>query len=171
MTIDACTCCCVAKAGRLMSKECTAFTRSWVRSGTKSQKRRVRPKLREERAQALIPTTSDFVHDQLATGRGIRILTVAGTFSRFSSQSIRASATRAGCRGHTGQGMPNQGYPKTIGSTRASSSSPATSIYGPIDAASSWISRDQASRPAMPSSSRQRQIPGGVPEHTLVSEP
>jgi hypothetical protein len=27
----------------------------------------------------------DFVHDQLATGRKIRVLTVVNTFSRFSS--------------------------------------------------------------------------------------
>ncbi|AWI60710.1 hypothetical protein AB395_00005533 (plasmid) [Sinorhizobium fredii CCBAU 45436] len=37
----------------------------------------------------------DFVHDKLATGRKIRILTVVDTFSRFLPSSIRASATGA----------------------------------------------------------------------------
>jgi putative transposase len=42
----------------------------------------------------------DFVHDQLATGRKIRVLTVIDTFSRYSQRSIRASATgaRTWCR-------------------------------------------------------------------------
>ncbi len=35
----------------------------------------------------------DFVHDQLATGRKIRVLTVVDTFSRFSPASIPGSAT------------------------------------------------------------------------------
>lgn len=109
-----------------MSNESTAFTRSWVRSGTKPQKRRVRPKLREERAQALIPTTSDFVHDQLAAGRGIRILTVADTFSRFSSQSTRASATRA-----------RMSWPHWTGHAE-----PGLSEDDPVDQGIEFISRD-----------------------------
>ncbi|NKM43380.1 IS3 family transposase [Rhizobium laguerreae] len=53
----------------------------------KVPKRRVKAKLRAERTE---PTHSnhvwamDFVHDQLATGRKIRVLTVVDTFSRFS---------------------------------------------------------------------------------------
>jgi putative transposase len=53
----------------------------------KTPKRRVKAKLREDRTA---PSRSnevwamDFVHDQLATGRKIRVLTVIDAFSRFS---------------------------------------------------------------------------------------
>lgn len=53
----------------------------------KSPKRRVKAKLREDRTAAVNSNdvwAMDFVHDQLATGRKIRILTVVDTFSRFS---------------------------------------------------------------------------------------
>ena len=52
----------------------------------KTPKRRVKAKLREDRAPAIRPNdvwAMDFVHDQLATGRKLRILTVVDTFSRF----------------------------------------------------------------------------------------
>ena len=45
----------------------------------KTPKRRVKAKLREDRAPAVRPNNvwaMDFVHDQLATGRKLRILTV-----------------------------------------------------------------------------------------------
>ena len=53
----------------------------------KTPKRRVKAKLREDRREATYPNETwamDFVHDQLATGRKIRILTVVDTFTRFS---------------------------------------------------------------------------------------
>ncbi len=53
----------------------------------KTPKRRVKAKLRDDRKQATQPNETwamDFVHDQLATGKKIRVLTVADTFSRFS---------------------------------------------------------------------------------------
>ena len=53
----------------------------------KTPKRRVKAKLREDRAEAVGPNdvwAMDFVHDQLATGRKIRVLTVVDTFSRYS---------------------------------------------------------------------------------------
>ena len=53
----------------------------------KSPKRRVKAKLREGRCEAVHSNdvwAMDFVHDQLATGRKIRILTVVDTFTRFS---------------------------------------------------------------------------------------
>lgn len=52
----------------------------------KTPKRRVKAKLREDRKDAVAPNdvwAMDFVHDQLATGRKIRILTVVDTFSRY----------------------------------------------------------------------------------------
>ena len=52
----------------------------------KTPKRRVKAKLREDRKDAVRPNdvwAMDFVHDQLATGRKIRILTAVDTFSRY----------------------------------------------------------------------------------------
>ena len=53
----------------------------------KTPKRRVKAKLREDRRNATRPNETwamDFVHDQLATGTKLRVLTIVDTFSRFS---------------------------------------------------------------------------------------
>jgi putative transposase len=53
----------------------------------KTPKRRVKAKLRADRQSATQPNETwamDFVHDQLATGRKLRVLTIIDTFSRFS---------------------------------------------------------------------------------------
>ena len=53
----------------------------------KTPKRRVKAKLRDDRRAASTSNeiwAMDFVHDQLATGQKIRVLTVVDTFSRFS---------------------------------------------------------------------------------------
>jgi hypothetical protein len=52
----------------------------------KTPKRRVKAKLRDDRKVATRPNETwamDFVHDQLATGRKIRVLTVVDIFSRY----------------------------------------------------------------------------------------
>ena len=52
----------------------------------KTPKRRVKAKLRDDRAEAVGPNevwAMDFVHDQLATGKKLRVLTIVDTFSRF----------------------------------------------------------------------------------------
>ncbi|MHC2357597.1 transposase InsO family protein [Sinorhizobium meliloti] len=52
----------------------------------KTPKRRVKAKLREDRQTAIGPNdvwAMDFVHDQLATGKKLRVLTVVDTFSRY----------------------------------------------------------------------------------------
>lgn len=54
---------------------------------SKPPRRRVRAKLRNDRQAATRPNecwSMDFVHDQLATGQKLRVLTVVDTFSRFS---------------------------------------------------------------------------------------
>lgn len=54
---------------------------------SKTQKRRVKAKLRDDRKEATRAHETwamDFVHDQLATGSKLRILTVVDLFSRFS---------------------------------------------------------------------------------------
>ncbi len=53
----------------------------------KAPKRRVKAKLRENRQSATRVNETwamDFVHDQLATGRKLRVLTIVDTFSRYS---------------------------------------------------------------------------------------
>jgi putative transposase len=53
----------------------------------KTPKRRVKAKLREDRRQATQPNETwamDFVHDQLATGQKLRVLTIVDIFSRYS---------------------------------------------------------------------------------------
>ena len=53
----------------------------------KTPKRRVKAKLREDRRPAEHPHktwTMDFVHDNLATGHKLRILTVIDTYTRFA---------------------------------------------------------------------------------------
>lgn len=53
----------------------------------KTPKRRARAKLRDDRRPATRSNETralDFVHDQLATGRRLRVLTVVDTFWRFS---------------------------------------------------------------------------------------
>ena len=53
----------------------------------KTPKRRVKAKLRDDRCPAVQANETwamDFVHDQLATGRKIRVLTVVDTFTRFA---------------------------------------------------------------------------------------
>jgi len=84
----------------------------------KTPKRRVKAKLRDDR-RAASPSNDvwamDFVHDQLATGQKIRVLTVVDTFSRFSpaidprfsyrAEDVVATLERA---------CATTGYPKTI---------------------------------------------------------
>jgi putative transposase len=53
----------------------------------KTPKSRVKAKLRDDRRPATRSNETwamDFVHDQLATGRKLRVLTIVDTFSRFS---------------------------------------------------------------------------------------
>jgi putative transposase len=84
----------------------------------KTPKRRVKAKLREDRSDAVRPNdvwAMDFVHDQLATGRKLRVLTVVDTFSRvapvidpkfsYRGEDVVATLDRV-CR--------RTGYPKTI---------------------------------------------------------
>lgn len=83
----------------------------------KYPKRRVKAKLREDRQDAVGPNdvwAMDFVHDQLATGKKLRILTIVDTHSRY------CPATDP--RFHRGEDVVQTlervcgqiGYPKTI---------------------------------------------------------
>lgn len=84
----------------------------------KTPKRRVKAKLRDDRTEATRCNQTwamDFVHDQLATGRKLRVLTIVDTWSRFSpavdprfryrGEDVVATLERV-CREH--------GYPQSI---------------------------------------------------------
>ncbi len=96
--------------------------------GNKVRKRRVKAKLRADRTE---PTHSnhvwavDFVHNQLATGRNIRVLTVVDTFSRFSpAVDIRFSykGEEAGCRRLSGYAGKSDIQRRSVSKTAANSS-------------------------------------------------
>ena len=84
----------------------------------KTPKRRVRAKLRDDRAPASRPNevwAMDFVHDQLATGRKIRILTIVDTYSRYSpTVDARLSYRGEDVVATLERVCGRIGYPKTI---------------------------------------------------------
>ncbi|MFT6773495.1 MAG: putative transposase [Paracoccaceae bacterium] len=84
----------------------------------KHPKRRVKAKLREDRQAAVSPNdvwTMDFVHDQLAMGKKLRILTVVNTDSRYCLATDPRFAYRGKDLVQTLEQVCGQiGYPKTI---------------------------------------------------------
>jgi putative transposase len=96
----------------------------------------------------------DFVHDQLATGRKIRVLTIVDTFSRFSPAIVPRFSFRAPDVIEVLERVGREiGLPKTIRVDQGEpSSSPATSTSGPISGTSRSTSRGPTSPPTTPSS-------------------
>jgi putative transposase len=84
----------------------------------KHPKRRVKAKLREDRQEAVGPNdvwAMDFVHDQLATGKKLRILTIVDTHSRYSPATDPRFAYRGEDVVQTLERVCAQiGYPRTI---------------------------------------------------------
>ena len=84
----------------------------------KTPRRRVKAKLREDRTDASQINETwamDFVHDQLATGRKIRVLTIVDTFSRFSPAVDPRFSYRGEDVVRTLERIcKSVGYPKTI---------------------------------------------------------
>ena len=140
----------------------------------KPPKRRVKGKLREDRTDATRPNDTwamrcptgvclqtlrgDFVHDQLATGKKLRALTVVDIFSKFSPVVDPRFNYRAEDVVLTLEKVCSKiGYPKTIRVDRDRSSSPVILICGPIIVVSFWTSQGQENRLIMPSfAARQR---------------
>lgn len=141
----------------------------------KAPRCRVKAKLREDHQVATQPNETwamDFVQDQLATGRKIRVLTVVDTFSRFSP----IVDPRFSYRGEDVVAMLEAtcsvvGYPLAIR----------------VDQGSEFVSRDldlwayannvtlDFSRPGKPTDNAvyrgvQRAVPGGVSERALVHD-
>jgi putative transposase len=88
----------------------------------------------------------DFVHDQLATGRKLRVLTIIDTFSRFSRRSnlgLTSAALTLWRYSKKSAGKSNSR--RQSGSIKAQNSSHAISICGLIGAVSRSTSRDRAS--------------------------
>jgi len=84
----------------------------------KTPKRGMKAKLRDDRAEAVGPNdvwAMDFVHDQLATGKSLRILTVVDTFSRYVPVlDMRYSYRSEDVVATLDQVCRTTGYPKTI---------------------------------------------------------
>ena len=86
--------------------------------GNKTPKRRVKTKLRDDRTEAAGPNdvrAMDFVHDQLATGKKLRVLTVVDTFSRY----VPVPDAKFSYRGEDVEATQDRvcrqiGYPKSI---------------------------------------------------------
>jgi putative transposase len=84
----------------------------------KTPKRRVKAKLRDDRKVATMPNETwamDFVHDQLATGRKLRILTIVDTYSRYAPAIDPRFTYRAEDVVRTLEGVcRKEGYPRSI---------------------------------------------------------
>lgn len=116
----------------------------------KSPKRRVKAKLRDDRRPATRSNETwamDFVHDQLATGHKLRVLTIVDTFSRFSPAlqprfTFRGTDVVAVLEGFAMKWDSR----RRSASIRAASSCRAILTSGPTSAASRSTSRGLASR-------------------------
>ncbi len=84
----------------------------------KHPKRRVKAKVRKDRQEAVGPNdvwAMDFVHDQLATGKKLRILTIVDTHSRYCPATDPRFTYRGEDVVQTLERVYGQiGYPKTI---------------------------------------------------------
>ena len=101
----------------------------------KTPKRRVKAKLREDRRPATRSNETwamDFVHDQLATGTKLRVLTIIDTFSASRRRSSRGSTSAAPmlwrCWKESGE---RWGSRRSFGWTKALSLCRAIWICGP----------------------------------------
>lgn len=141
----------------------------------KTPKRRVKAKLRDDRKPATRSNETwamDFVHDQLATGRKLRVLTVVDIFSRFSPALEPRFTFRGTDVVEILERVCNEvGFPATIR----------------VDQGTKFVSRDldvwayqrgvtlDFSRPGKPTRQRvhpgvQRPLPGGMPQRPLVPD-
>jgi putative transposase len=97
---------------------CRLYEEMGLQIRSKVPKRRVKARLRNDRAvatQVIQTWAMDFVHDQLATGRKLRVLTVVDTFSRFCPVLDARFSYRGEDAVETLEGVCRQvGYPKAI---------------------------------------------------------
>jgi len=140
----------------------------------KTPKRRVKAKLRDDRTEATRcnqTRATDFVHDQLATGRKLRVLTIIDTWSRFSpavdprfsyrGEDVVATLERV-CREH--------GYPQSIRVDQGGVHLPRPRPVGlPEGRRARLLSARQADRQLV-HRVLQRQVPRGMSERPLVPD-
>ena len=97
---------------------CRLYREMGLQLRNKAPKRRVKAKLREDRAAATAPNqvwAMDFVHDQLFDGTKIRVLTVVDTFTRLAPAIDVRRNYRGGDVVETLERVGSEiGYPKTI---------------------------------------------------------
>jgi len=117
----------------------------------KTPKRRVRAKLRNDRCSATRSNETwamDFVHDQLATGRKLRVLTILDIFSRFSpALEPRFNFSGADVVRVLEGVCKEVGFPATIRVDQGSELCRAIWISGPISAVSRSTSPGPENRP------------------------
>jgi hypothetical protein len=95
----------------------------------------------------------DFVHDQLATGHKVRVLTTVDIFSRFSPALEPRFTFRGTDVVEVLEKVCNEvGFPATILSIKAASSCRAISMSGRTSAASRWTSHVRENQLTMPPS-------------------
>jgi putative transposase len=101
-----------------IKKTCNVYKDMGMQLRNKTPKRRVKAKLREDRSDAVGPNdvwAMDFVHDQLALGQKLRILTVVDTHSRFCPALDARFSYRGEDIVQTLEKVCGRiGYPKTI---------------------------------------------------------
>ena len=119
MAIGASTYCCGAKGGLVNAKRVyRLYNEMGQQLRNKTPKRRVKAKLQEDRVEATQSNETwamDFVHDQLVTGRKIRVLTIVDTFWRFSPATDPKFSDRGEDVVHTLKRICGKvGYPKSI---------------------------------------------------------
>lgn len=94
------------------------YTELGLQLRNKTPKRRVKAKLRDDRRDAAGANETwamDFVHDQLATGRRLRVLTIVDTYSRFApALDARFSYSGEDMVTTLQRVCADIGYPKTI---------------------------------------------------------
>ncbi len=164
------------EGGVVNAKRIYRLYKRWVCNCAQATQRRVKAKLREGRCVASCLNevwAMDFVHDQLATGPKLRILTVVDTFSRFSPAWCHASAS----------GLPtlwtcsNASAVRSVipASIRVDQEASSLARAGPVGLRPWCRARLLQTRKA--DGQRlyrvvQRQVPAGrVPEPALVHEP
>ena len=97
---------------------CRLYREQGLQLRNKTPKRRVKAKLRSDRANAKAANdiwAMDFVHDQLFDGTKIRALTIVDVLSRVSPAiGVRQSYREANVVETLERGAAECGYPKTI---------------------------------------------------------
>ena len=146
------------REGRLINQKRTrrVYPELGLQLRNKTPKRRVKAKLRDDRRPATRANETwamDFVHDQLATGRKVRVLTIVDTFSRFSPALEPRFIFRGTDVVEILEGVCKEGgFPATIRVDQGSEFVSRELDLGPTGAVLRSTSPGQASRPTMLSS-------------------